>query len=114
MELRINDGPYFEGLFEDNFILNGHDGNAYPFSVHRLKPDSENYEQVMSVRMGVKPGSAAEKCANGLIWNCGHIEVLEMSHGKYVACFRDSKVQVSRYLGVNDFQEHLDQWLQSR
>lgn len=109
MSLRVNDGPYREGLFKDNFVFDS--PNKYRFTVHRLKDGGKNYEQVFATKMGIKPGSAAEECANGLIWGCDAIEVLELSEGNYVACFRDSRVQVSRYLGITDFQKHLEMWL---
>lgn len=100
MVLRINDGPYVKGDFEDNFMPPA-EGNTYPVFIHQQKEVGNNYEVVESGRIGIRPESEAEKCVNRLIFGCGRIDII-YSQKQCVVCFRDAKVLVSSYLEIGD------------
>lgn len=103
MTLRINDGPFMKGTFKNNFTV-PQKGNEYPVFVHQQKRVGNNFELVKSGKIGIKPTSKAQECIEQLIFGCGRIDILQ-SPERCIACFRDAKVLVSRYLEIDEIKE---------
>ena len=102
MVLRVNDVSYKKGAFKRNF-KKAELGNTYDVYLHRKKDVGDNYEQIEHGKMGVVVGSAADKFIQKVAYGCNRIDFVEFMSNRYLACFRESLIQVSTYLEIEDF-----------
>lgn len=102
MILRINDVSYKKGTFFNNF-KRAESGNTYNVYLHLKKDVGDNYRQVTYGKIGIVKGSIADACIQKLALGCNRIDIIEVVPNRYLACFRESLVQVSTYFEIEGF-----------